>query len=431
MTCCSCQKPAKSERLPRGWKRLDASVYCESCWKQRYVVRSVVMPVAEPVGEAWQDFKEVLKEGWVQATSAANWMMTEFYSRDFRRKHEDKMPPMARIYLYPEARQRFPQLAPQTVVSIEQRAQAAYRAARYEVIWTSTASLPTFRFPMPLPVHNQSWEPTIQQERPVVRVRLGDRWWNLRLKGGPRFRRQTAQYRQIVSGQAIRGELALYRLRAHDGEFTDRPNSDQTVRYTVMCKLVAWFPREKPEDRGRSESRLQVQTAGDMLLVALNARGEIIWQYHGDHLRRWSAQYRRLLVNLADDQKAEQRPVPSFADRRTAASLKFRNRMRSAIREIAAQLVGYVARCGHSVVEYNDSIRAFCPEFQYAALRERIRDVCHAAGLDFRHENRERAPQVAANHRPPQLEPVNSGPPAGPARATPDTLADLPTRGRL
>jgi hypothetical protein len=345
------------------------------------------MPVAEPIGVEWADLRDALKEGWAQATTAANWMMTELYARDIRRNGEDKMPPMGRAYLYPEARLRFPCLAPQTVVSIENAVQAAYRAARYEVVWTGARSLPTYRYPLPLPVHNQSWEATIAEERPVVRVRLGDRWWELRLKGGPRFRWQTEAYRQIVSGQATRGELALYRVRAHDGKLDGRPNGDQRVRYMVVCKMVAWLPRRAAQDDLKLTGALRVRTANDMLLVALNLKDERAWRYHGDHLRRWSAEHRRALQNFADDQKAEQRPVPSFADRRTAAALKYRNRTRSAIREIAAQLVGYAARRGFTAIVYDDSVTGFCPEFPYSALRNQIRTKCDEQGLEFEHAN--------------------------------------------
>jgi hypothetical protein len=345
------------------------------------------MPVVEPVGMEWRDLRGALKEGWAQATAAANWMMTELYARDVRRNGADKMPPMGRVYLYPEARLHFPRLAPQTVGSIEQRVQVAYRAARFEVVWTAAASLPTYRYPMPLPVHNQSWEATMPQERPVVRVRLGDKWWELRLKGSPRFRRQTDAYRQMISGEAIRGELALYRVRAQEGKLADRPNGDQTVRYTVMCKMVGWFPREGQRGAADHTSILQVRTADEMLLVGLNPENATIWRYHGDHLRRWAAEHRKALQNFADDQKAEQRPVPSFADRRSAAALMYRNRMRSAIREIAAQLVGYAVRRDSSAIEYNDSITGFCPEFPYAAVREQIRNKCDAVGLGFRHLN--------------------------------------------
>jgi hypothetical protein len=378
------------------------------------------------VGEDWSAFREALKQGWTEATAAANWIMTELYARDVRRKGEKKMPRMARVYLYPEARLRFPKLASQTVVSIENHVQAVYRSARYELIWTCSASLPTHRYPLPLPVHNQSWEATTIADRPVVRVRLGDRWWQLRLKGGPRFKTQTEAYRKIVSGEAIRGELALYRKRAHNGKLAGRPNGDQKVKYTVMCKMVAWLPRSRSSGAHQAASSLKVSTAGDVLLVAFNARDERVWRYHGDHLRRWIAEHRDRLGRLAGDHKAEHRPTPSFADRRTAATVKYRNRISSAIREIAAQLVGYAERRGFSALEYDDSTTGFSTEFPYAALREQVRSKCEAAGIAFGHANAGPLPELA-------LTQANrfSGPPVGPARSTADTLAGLSARGRL
>jgi hypothetical protein len=224
-------------------------------------------------------------------------------------------------------------------------------------------------------------------DRPVVRVRLGERWWSLRLKGGPRFKAQTEAYRQIVSGAAVRGELALYRIRAHDGKLAARPNGDQRVKYTVMVKMVAWFPLSEKGPAHTATDSLKVVTAKDTLLVALNARDERVWRYHGDHLRRWVAEHRRMVGRLADDQKAEQRPAPAFADRRSAAAVKYRNRMSSAVREIAAQLVGYAARRGFGTLEYDDSVNDFSPEFPYAALRGQISSKCEAAGLKFEHSN--------------------------------------------
>jgi hypothetical protein len=345
----------------------------------RYTLRSIAVPVVEPMGEDWSDFREALKEGWVQTTAAANWMMTELYVRDIRRDGDEKMPPMQRAYLYPEARTRFPSLAPQTVVSIENGVQAAYRKARYEVLWTCSTSLPAFRYPRPLPVHNQSWEPTLAGERPVVRVRLGGRWWQLRLKGGPRFHPQIEAYRQMVSGEAIRGELSLYRVRAHDGKLADRPNSDQKVKFTVMCRMVVWLPRAaRPQ---KSDEILKVTTADDMLLIARNSRDECVWKYHGDHLRRWAAEHRKFLQSVADDRKVQQQAA--VADRRTAAAWKYRNRTRSAIREIVAQLISYSVRQEYGALAYDDGATGFCPEFPYAALRDQLRNKCSEAGLRF------------------------------------------------
>jgi hypothetical protein len=213
----------------------------------------------------------------------------------------------------------------------------------------------------------------------------------------------------MVAGQAVRGELSLYRVRAHEGRLSDRPHGQQTVKYDVMCKMVAWFARGLPRTADERSSVLRVRTTDEMLLTALNLKDERLWRYHGDHLRRWTAERRRSLQNLADDHKAEQRPVPSFADRRTAAAVKYRNRMRSAVHEIAAQLVGYAVRREFSGIEYDDSETGFCPDFPYGALRAQIQAKCEGVGLEFR----------------------VPGPPVGPTQETADTLADLSVRGRL
>jgi hypothetical protein len=57
--------------------------------------------------------------------------------------------------------------------------------------------------------------------------------------------------------------------------------------------------------------------------------------------------------------------------------------MQSAVREAAAHLIGHARRrrCGRLV--YDDSVRTFCPEFPFAALREWLRTQCDAVGIAF------------------------------------------------
>ena len=97
---------------------------------------------------------------------------------------------MARVYLYPEARARFPGLPSQTVSSLEQSVQRKYRAVRYAVVWTAAASLPTHRYPTPFSVPSQGWYATIEADQAIVSVRIEDARYRLRLKRGPQFRRQ-------------------------------------------------------------------------------------------------------------------------------------------------------------------------------------------------------------------------------------------------
>jgi len=381
--CASCgtsrDKPAG--RLPKSWKRLGDDACCPDCWRRRYMLRAITFPVVSPIDGDWKEFREALAEMWAATTQAADWMMTELYARDVRRRDEEKMPPMARVYLYPEARARFPQLPSQSIAALEQSVQAKYRAARLRVIWTCQQSLPTFRYPTPFPVPNQGWRaewwPVENGEAPTVSVRVGERRFRLRLKGGPRFQRMRHAFEQIISGAAEQGELALYRSGKH-----------------TMCKLTAWLPR--PETATGLSGTLFVRTDPDSLLVALNAKDERLWALHGDHVVRWSAEHRRQLQRWADDSKAEQRPVPSFAARRAEAADRYHRRMRSAVQEIAAQLTGYARRRRFAGVRYTDGDTSFCEGFPWFALRERIRQKCDEYGIAFEHASGEAEEQPHA-----------------------------------
>jgi hypothetical protein len=363
--CSICGKRSAKERLPVGWKRLGEAIYCAADWRERYLLRAISMPVAEPLdGISWQDLRRDLKRMWVETTEASNWMVTQLYVRDVRREAgQAKMPPMPRVYLYPELRELFPDLPPPTVVSLEHAIQLKYRARRYEIIWTHRTSLPTHRYPVPFPVHNQSWSAELENDRPVVRIRLGDGWRRLRLKSGAQFHRQLAAFRQMANGEAVRGELAIYQP------------GDQ-----LMVKMVAWL--ERPEAARKRTGVLEVRTATDRLLVAVNAKDETIWSYNGDHLRRWGAEHRTQLQRWSEDAKFENRPVPSFAARREAAAAKYHRRMESAAHEIAAQLAGYAVRRRFAVVRYDDSVRSYLGQAgPWARLKGLIAEKLDAAGI--------------------------------------------------
>lgn len=363
---CETTRVIKSEksRTPTGWKNRPDGLYCGECWSKRYVLRAIAMPVAEPLSGDWKEFDAACKEAWIQTTAAANWMTTELYVRDIRRKGEEKMPPMPKAYLYPEARERFPGLTPRTVAALEQMIQKKYRSKRVKVVWTATESLPNYRYPMPLPLPNQAWSATVATgDRPVWSGRIGDRRWEVRLRGGIRYKRQVAAFRQIVSGECIQGEAAVYR------------QADKTI-----VKMVGWFPRSEAR---AANGTLHVQTAADNLLVAVDSKGNRLWQINFDHLPRWVAEHREQLQRWSEDSKAEQRPVPTFQARRTAATEKFDDRMRSAVNEAAAHIANYARRRKYAEVVYNDHLRSFCPDFRWAALKERLAIKLDEYGIEF------------------------------------------------
>jgi hypothetical protein len=264
-----------------------------------------------------------------------------------------------------------------------------YRARRYEALWACQAALPTFRYPQPFPVPNQSWSakyavgqmPPGTVQLPIVSVRVGNRNFQLRLKSHRRYRRQIAAFAQMLAGTAIRGQLTLYRRR------------DQ-----LLCMIVSWLPRFAPKVKG--EGALAVRTASDAMLVALDAKDERTWTYNADHIRRWSAEYYEQLQRWAEDTKAEQRPVPSFAERRAAAAAKFHNRMQTAAYQAAAYVAGYAGRRHFATVRYDDREKSWCPRFPWKVLQTRLSTVLGERGIgieilagEANEENQEPVPE--------------------------------------
>lgn len=383
MRCASCKSEKGDEkRLPRGWKRLAEQTYCAKCWTAKYMLRAIVMRVVSPVDMEWQQLRDTLKEQWITMTRLANWATTECYVRDCRRNGDAKMPPWKAPYLYPEARTLFPSLPSQAVASALQHYQAKYRAARYRVIWTAEQVLPTYRYPQPAVAHNATWKAEIgDDERPYVSLRLGEQRIKLRLMGGYRYRRQLGAFRQIVGSEAIQGELQIYRRRTAGQNRDGQERGDSQRRgFDLLVKMVAWLP--KPAAKERSGT-LYVRTDSDSLLVALDSKDQRLWVVHADHARRWVAEHTRRLNRLNDDQKSEQRPVPSFADRRGDYALKFRDRMNSLIRDTAAQVVGFADRRNFAEIRYDDSDQQYVGRFPYHELKSRIETLCDERTIIF------------------------------------------------
>lgn len=384
---------AGNERLPRGWKRHCERIYCGNCWGERFVLRAVTFPVVGPVGNTWEEFRDALRECWQQSTRLVNWTMTELYKRDVRRAPGDaKMPSMPSCYLYPEAREHLPELVPQTVVSILNATERKYRSQRYEIVWTGARSLANARFPQPYPVHNQSWSPKFSDDNsPLVSLRLSGGRWTLQLRGGKNYRRQLAAFRKMVSGDAVRGELALYRQRANSSDHRNgtegRENSNRQ-HYRVMAKLVAWLPktvRAKPE----KEKTLVVRTDKDCFLYAVIEGREKPWVLNADQVVRWQREHQRRRSRLSEDTKREKRMPKKTRERAvgsgTRRAAKYRRRIQTFAHEASAQLANFADRSGATSVKYHDSVTDYLPEFPWYEFRDKLRYKLDERNIEFEH----------------------------------------------
>src|ERR1700683_1747016 len=115
---------AGTPRVPRGWKRIGTEDYCGKCWAKKCILRSVTIPVVGPVGQTWAELRDALADCWQWSTQLANWGVTELAKTDvLRSPDDDKMPAMPFVYLYPQARSRFPSMPSKAVATILQTVQ--------------------------------------------------------------------------------------------------------------------------------------------------------------------------------------------------------------------------------------------------------------------------------------------------------------------
>jgi len=93
-----------------------------------------------------------------------------------------------------------------------------------------------------LSIHDPAWKLTNERGRPAIRVSVADRWWTLLLRSARWPKGRRTDFARIASGNAIPGELLLSR----------RLSSDSHMPAGLVCRTVAWLPRES-----------QLKTAGD------------------------------------------------------------------------------------------------------------------------------------------------------------------------
>ena len=243
-THCDTVRESKADRLPPKWKRLPGSTdpCCAKCWGERYMLRAVTLPIKGPdvdgnpteMEAAWKSLRERLRTAWGLSTQLANWSVQQLQKADIVRDStmikRDKdaqpilrdgkpipaIPPIPKeIYLYGLFGKYVDRAqwdgAAASAQSLMRTVEACWRESRLDVLWHYNASARTYRWPMPFPVHNDSWS--------VKRTDAGVWSCSLQLPGGRislRVRNdrtrghQFARLKQLADGTAVAGEAAIY-----------------------------------------------------------------------------------------------------------------------------------------------------------------------------------------------------------------------------
>lgn len=374
------------------------------------VTRAVTIPVSGVVEGTWRDFMTHLHELWRQTTCASNWTV-QFCARqdNIHEIKSEKFPACPKLYAYPHLTPRFPDLSTGTLASIGKAVETRYRQHRFHV-WRGTEALPVYRYPAPFPVRKQDWNPVwVNDERPGVMFSTGQprnhnngHRWTLILQGGPEFRRQTRQFEQIISGEAGKCDMAIYRQRCgdtHRNQTSQRQaGGHQNVSYRVMCKLVAKFPKKQVED---ASGALVLCTHPEAFWVAMHDGREVRpWIMNEDQTQRWreemrmkQREYAAWRQRMSEDQKMERRlsraPIdfgragsrPQMADAWSKRQDKHRRRVNTWICQATAMVVNYCVRNRLAGIMYDDTDQRWVESFPWAQVRTQLRQRCDAEGL--------------------------------------------------
>jgi hypothetical protein len=388
IACTNCDSTKKATvtvrgnaRLPNGWKRADNKVYCTKCWRSRFVLRAIVLPVHKPVGSDWTYLKEALRQCWKEGTALANWAVSEFAKSDVvRTRQMERLPPMPRVSLYQNARSQFPQLNCQSVNAILRYVEKNYRRLRYNVVWLNDASLPLYRYPAPFPVCNQAWKASLDSDgKPLISVALMNDRVTLMLRDGRGYRRQIAAFKQIVEGHAAQGELSLYRQKASSGDhrpgFTDREASGGArTPFRAMAKLIAWLPREI-KSTSTLRGLLAARSCSDAFLSVEGIGMSSPWILNADHVLRWFAEHRRRQSRLQVDRKAaaESRHRIQISDRRFSFVEKHKRRVDTWCHQASAMLAELAGRQRVAQVQFDDSDRRYIVDFPWSRFERYLK----------------------------------------------------------
>jgi len=392
---CGCEAKSKASKsgdakVPMGWKRTSEGMLCRSCMQSAYRTVACALPIVKPLGATWDEFGTALRTAWERSTSLSTWAMARMHLADPGLDAEKKkLHPMPELNLYAEIRGRFPDVPCGTVAAMAQSLRSKYMSARFGIMVNNgkggRSDWPKFRYPTPFPIRAQGseWAVAKQGQEYILSFNLCDKRWDVVLRQGKDFRRQIGMVDQLIGGDALKCELALYSIRANDGDrrsgMSERePGGGERSRRRVMAKLVLRIPRTTK----RSGDRTMVLKALPHSFLVARMAGQTSngWWLHGDHQMRRIAQHRRMMRRMSDDMKSEQRSKRGgLQGRISRQSKKHRDYMKSFVQTTAASIVSYAQRQHVGRIVFDDRKGEYFESFPWfefwAYLKEKAMPI--------------------------------------------------------
>jgi len=323
----------------------------------------------------------------VQATEAANFAVTEL-AKSEPPKADGKLGKWkVPASLYLDCRAAFPQLDSQSLGSILQGVKKRYGKRRFEVHGLHKAALPTYRYPVPIPVPAKDAKLEKRDHRYLLTLRLAGKRYTLALRSKRRgrhsFARQLAALDRVLAGESLIGEVQVGRQNASGNDHRSAVSESVNGRkeYSrVVCRIAVWLPRQTKRERSGT---MHLRTDRDAFWIAV-VEGRDPWRLHADHVRRWVVRHRRQLNRLSDDTKFEKRWPKEQRESINGFRQRLCDRQNARLaewcRQAAAMLANYADRQNVAEVVYDDRMRPSY-EFPWSRIAERLSQLLDEKGI--------------------------------------------------
>lgn len=381
------------------------------------IVLAVTIPVAVPVDCDWKELHDLATPAFRLSTELANWAVQALFRLDSANTR-DCPSAIKECNLYDLAKRKFPGWKSLTdevcksASAVLRKVQAKYIEDRFDFMFSHNSSLLSYRFPQPFPIPNASWRLCFEarSEKIAARVVATDRSFEnnlapiftlnlpncrgvrLRLRQGRDFRRQLAMLEQILTGDELLAQGLIHRKErgetADEAEERIRQNATMLRRCNAairgeaslvrkgtgknteyLVKIVGTFPAKHRNDQERVRACLLSTQPHALLCCEIDGQQQVSIT-NCDQFVRMMAQartenerHRRFLQRSSEDKKnilrRSPRQLANFEGSITSRCTKARDRMSTAIKQIATGVAEYLDRRRVGCVVYDDTKRQF------------------------------------------------------------------------
>ena len=318
--------------------------------------RTISIPVAEVVeGGTKIEFYKELRKTLDASRIAANICFTTCFANDKELFQGGKYP---KQNIYKAINGMFPGVT-SCAANLSRSVEKEYVQKRFK-IRIGQVSIPNVRsYPWPL-LHNKgnkTMTVNFEDERILVKLRLLNGTWVVRLRQGSNYRDQIRTLRRATIGDSK--------------IWIDRRRHFANIGFS--CDI--------PSEKWAGKGTLKVASHRDHLLVAMKERDHTPFVINGDVIKSWSVERDKRYQRLRQDRKAGQKRAAN--EKLKLAGDKYNNRVQTFVHTCTREIVNYAKRRKVNKIVLDCTIKSYIKNFPWHLLTSMLQYKCVDAGLEF------------------------------------------------